>query len=276
MTAHDYAAVKGARASTRFVLGGMAGADTTYLDEAARVSDGTFDVLSFHWYAVGDTVDGGKNPESGGLLEEVDRMRTWRDANAPGRPIWVTEFGWDTFAQADGRRSKIYAPEAAAANYLVRALVLMQAHGAERGFAFLYRDPSDNAAYLHYQYLSSGLVTNAGEKDGRKKPAWYYLATLKQVLGEYAPAGVVAEGPNVYHYEYAVPGTTRRAAVLWARDGQRDAGYTVSYQGPAGELIVPTDDSVGGDAARTDGNLTLSERPVFILYEGGSPSGQPR
>lgn len=268
MTVYDYAAVKDARAGTRFVLGGMAGADTTYLDEATRASDRAFDIVSFHWYAAGDTTSGGKNPESGGLLQEIERVSTWRDAKAPGRSIWLTEFGWDTVSQPDGRKSKVYAPETSAANYLVRALILMQTHGVERGFAFLYRDPSDNAAYLHHQYLSAGLVTNAGEKDGRKKPAWYYLATVKQVLGEYAPDGVVADGPNVYHYEYRVPGTSRRAAVLWARDGQRDAGYSVRYQGRAGELIVPTDGAVTGVASRTDGDLTLSERPVFVLYTG--------
>jgi hypothetical protein len=276
MTVHDYAAVKDARASTRFVLGGMAGADTAYLDQAIRASDGAFDVVSFHWYAAGDSSNGGKNPESGGLLDEIRRLSAWRDAKAPGRAIWLTEFGWDTVSQPDGRKSKVYAPEASAANYLVRALVLMQAHGVERGFAFLYRDPSDNAAYLHHQYLSAGLVTNIGEKDGRKKPAWYYLATLKHVLGDYAPDGIVADGPNVYHYEYRVPGTSRRAAVLWARDGKRDAGYAARYQGPAGVLVEPVDGSVTGVTSQTDGDLTLSERPVFILYAGDGPSGLAR
>jgi hypothetical protein len=271
MTAHDYAAVKAARPSIRFVLGGMAGADTGYLDEAARASAGAFDVVSFHWYAVGDTTSGGKSPEAGGLLDEIDRIRGWRDAKTPGQPIWITEFGWDTFAQPDGRRSKVYAPEMSAASYLLRALVLMQSHGVERGFAFLYRDPSDNAAYLHNVYLSSGLVTNAGEKDGRKKTGWYYLATLKRTLGDYALDGIVADGPDVYHYEYRVPGTSQRAAVLWAREGERDTGYTASYRGPAGVLVEPTDGSVTGLASPTDGNLTLSERPIFVLYEPDDP-----
>jgi hypothetical protein len=266
MTAQDFAAVKSARPATRFVLAGMAGADTTYLDAAAQASDGQFDVVSFHWYAVGDTTLGGKNPESGGLLEEIERMRAWRDARAPGRPIWITELGWDTYAQSDGRKSNVYAPEAAAANYLLRGMVLMQAHGVERGFTFMYRDPSDNGAYLHHRYLSAGLVTNEREKDGRKKAGWYALATMKNVLGEYRFDRVVSDGPRVYHYEYVVPGTERRASIIWARQGERDAGFSMSYKGPSGLLITPADGSTSGRRSETDGDLVISERPVFVLH----------
>src|SRR3712207_6980130 len=46
-----------------FVLAGMAGPDITYLDSAATSSGGSFDVVNFHWYAVGDTTNGGRNPE---------------------------------------------------------------------------------------------------------------------------------------------------------------------------------------------------------------------
>lgn len=279
MTAQDYAAVKAANPKTTFVLAGMAGPDTAYLDGVVQAG-GKFDVLNFHWYAQGDTVNGGKNPESGGLFESIDKMKAWRDANAPGRPIWITEFGWDTFAQADGRKSNIYAPESSAANYLLRALVLMQGRGIEKGFVFLYRDVSDNATYLHNLYLSSGLVTNVGEKDARKKASWYYLATLKNVLGEYAFDRIVSDGPNIYHYEYFMPGSNKRAAVLWAREGERDNGYRVDYRGPEGTLVVPAEGSTTGTVEATDGNLTLAERPVFVLYDAApeptaTPTDQP-
>jgi hypothetical protein len=266
MTAHDYEAVKAADPNLLFVLAGMAGPDTTYLDAANRASDGKFDVVNFHWYAPGDTTNGGVNPEAGGLADQVGRVRSWRDAHAPGKPVWITEFGWDTFQQTDGRKSKVYAPESSAANYLLRALFLMQAQGVEKGFVFMYRDPTSNALNLHVTYNSAGLVTNTAEADGRKKPGWYYLATLKSVLGDYALDHVVLDGPNIYHYEYAVPGTAKRAAVLWARNGDRDNGYTARYQGPAGTLVVPTDGAITGTLSATNGDLTLEERPVFVLY----------
>lgn len=266
MTAGDYDAVKAANPGIPLVLAGMAGPDTSYLDAANRASAGKFDVVNFHWYAEGDSTDGGKNPESGELISSIDQMAEWRDVNAPGKPIWITEFGWDTFMQPDGRKSRVFAPEASAANYLLRAIFMMQARGVEKGFVFTYRDPAVGSADLQGMYSSAGLVTNNAEMDGRKKPGWYYLATVKNVLGDYIFDRIVADGPNVYHYEYFVPGTEKRAAVLWAREGQRDSGYHLSYRGPAGTLVKPLDGLTTGMVSTTDGNLTLTERPLFVLH----------
>jgi len=128
---------------------------------------------------------------------------------------------------------------------------------------------------MHYLFNSSGLVTLHWSSDVRKKTGWYYLATLQRTLGEYVLDGIVADGPNVYHYEYVVPGTGRRAAVLWARDGERDGGYTARYQGPAGTLVEPVHGSTSGTVTPTNGDLTLAERPVFVLYEGQAPPFEP-
>jgi hypothetical protein len=270
MTAQDYAAVKAANPNLLFVLAGMAGPDTNYLEAAHNASGGKYDVVNFHWYAQGDTASGGKNPEAGALLDHISWVRNWRDARAPGKPIWITEFGWDTFVQPDGRKSKIYAPEASAANYLLRSIFLMQAQGIEKGFVYIYRDPVSSTGSLHATYNSAGLVVNSSERDARKKVGWYYLATLKQMLGDYVLDRVVTSGPNIYHLEYSVPGSGRRAAVLWARNGDRDSGYTVSYTGPAGTLIAPVNGSTTGAASGTDGNLLLSEKPIFVLYDVGA------
>lgn len=274
MAALDFQAVRSANPSAIRVLAGLSNANTSYLDRAYRAVGDGCDVINFHWYAMGDTAKGGLNPESGHLLEQIDEIKGWRDAKAPGKPIWITEFGWDTFAQLDGRKSQIYAPESSAANYMLRAIFLMQGRGVERAFVYIYRDPTDNQAYLHYLYHSSGLVTDKWERDDRKKAGWYYLATLKNVLGRYAFDGIVSNGPDVYHYEYRVPGTSRRAAVLWARNGKRDQGYRANYRGPAGTLVEPVDGSTNGLSTATDGNLIISERPVFVLYTGDASQYQ--
>jgi hypothetical protein len=266
MTAVDYTAVKAANPTLPLVIAGLAGPDTGYLDIAARSSRGMFDVINFHWYAEGDDRDGGKNPESGGLVEAIDRMRAWRDAHAPGKPIWITEFGWDTYAQSDSPRSKIYASEESAANYLLRAILMMQAHGIDRSFAFIYRDPVSASQSLSTIYNSAGIVVNNNESDGRKKTGWYYLAALKQILGDYTLDRIVSNGPRIYHYEYQIVGSDKRAAVLWLRIGERDAGYAMHYAGPAGTVITPTHGTATGIASPTSGLVLISERPIFVLY----------
>ncbi|TAK36273.1 MAG: hypothetical protein EPO21_03305, partial [Chloroflexota bacterium] len=272
MTAQDYPSVKAANPGIPMVLAGMAGSDTPYLDAMDEWAVGQYDVLNFHWYANGDELNGGISPEALNVFDPIDEMKAWRDIYRPGKPIWVTEFGWDTSMAADGRKSKIYAPEASAANYLLRALFLMMGHGVDKAFVYLYRDTTDNPAYLHYLYFSAGLVVDQWpETDGRKKVGWYYLATLKNILGDYVFDGIVSGGPNIYRYEFRLPGTDKRAAVMWARDGDRDYGFQSSYSGPPGLLVEPTVGSTSGTQSATDGNLVLTERPVFVLYEGSPP-----
>jgi hypothetical protein len=62
---------------------------------------------------------------------------------------------------------------------------------------------------------------------------------------------------------------------MWARSGERDSVYSVAYRGPAGTLVVPQDGSVDGARSATDGQLTLTERPVFVLYSGSAPTYPP-
>ncbi|GEM_PF-964195 len=275
MTALDYQAVKAANASLPVVLGGLSNANPTYLNEADRAAGGRYDALNFHWYATGDGETGGVNPESSRMSSQIEELEAWRDARAPGKPIWVTEFGWDTYAPTTGAKSTTYAPELNAANYLLRSIFLMMGSGIDKAFLFQYRDDSDHPDYMHYLYSTSGIVAKQPIGDGRKKPAWYYLATLKNVLGDYVMDGIVSNGPSLYHYEYRLPGTSKKAAVIWSRDGERDKGYQVSYRGPAGTLVELADGSASGVMSSTDGNLTVSERPVFVLYEGNPPTVLP-
>ncbi|TAK34775.1 MAG: hypothetical protein EPO21_08370 [Chloroflexota bacterium] len=275
MTAKDYTAVKAANPRTLLVMGGIIGWDNAYLDGTNQASRGKFDVVNFHWFGGGDTTNGGLNPETGGLLWMTDQVKRWRDAKAPGKPVWITEFGWDTYDAPDGAKSKMYAPEINAANYLLRGMVLLHGRGVDKGFVYMYRDPASSPTSLATQYSSVGLVENDGETDGRKKAGWYYLATLKNVLGDYVFDRIVFSGPNWYHYEYYVPGTKKRAAILWGISGSRDNGFQTYYRGPAGTLVIPTVGSTTGTVSTTDGNLTLTERPVFVLYTSETVQNTP-
>jgi len=134
MTIAGYNAVKAVDPSMLFVEGGTSGtglgpvnypvtppgANVLWRPQAHSVIQGKLDVVNFHWYAgaakgtLPCTGCGGKNPESGGFQQELAKMQAWRDQIAPGKPIWLTEFGWDTAVGSGinpGRVSDLYAPE---------------------------------------------------------------------------------------------------------------------------------------------------------------------
>ncbi len=270
---------------------GLAGPDVSYLDRtvAGRSVAGQlpFDILSFHWYAKGDD-QGGRSPEAAGLVASLAAVRRWRDGAAPGRLIWLTEIGWDTNSRVEGGHSPLYAPEESAAAYLVRAVMLSLANGADKLFVFTYRDDDSESPQL---YSTAGLVENSSARegeDGRKKAGWYYLATLSQLLGKMILRGVDRQGqgdPAVYQYRLEEPGGSAGAVVAWVRnprsprdDGTRVRGYRLSLPG-AGRAerveLVPgsTLGARSGLTLREPGSpsagatLTLSETPVIVLYQ---------
>src|SRR5579859_4068029 len=118
------------------VLGGLAnGTSTQYLDDVFAALSGRlpFDVLNFHEYA-SDAKSSAFSPENEtwGLRKSVEVMKSWRDAKAPGKPLWVTEFGWDTCKTTDGKYSYVYVPEQVQANYLLRGFALLKAWGVDK------------------------------------------------------------------------------------------------------------------------------------------------
>ncbi len=276
------------------VLPGLAGLDVAYLDQANTIWKGAgrlpFDALNFHWFAKGQAGSGGKAPEAGGLMDVLQGMKQWRDRAAPRVPIWLTEFGWDTGSRGGGHSSPLYAPEATAANYLIRAIMVALANGADRVFVFTYRDNDSDSGEL---YSTAGLVENSTAREGedsRKKAGWYALATLQQLLGSMTLQGVVRQGdgePAVYAYRWGEPGGQRQALVAWVRNPrvERDDGTTLDgHELPVPEAVEALVTTLGVASATgsqrpvevsspgSNGaivRLSLSEAPVIIEYRKG-------
>lgn len=280
------------------VHGGVLGADTAYLENIVKnLGPGqmSFDAVNFH-IMMGDTPSiGGKSPEAGPFVSSINQVKAWRDQRAPGRPIWITEIGWDTYT--DGRtRSKIWAPETSAANYLLRALAIGMANGVDKMFIYMYKDPARNSTT---QYSSMGLVEYDAGYDGPKKAGWYYLATARSVLGEYVLERIERNGdgnPAVYSYLFTRPDTGEKVSMIWARNpnSDRDDGTTLgSYRlytpwAQIATLIEPAKGNAQGlrSALQVGGMGTSSayvtlprigEKPLFVYYrpKGATSPTQP-
>jgi len=156
---------------------------------------GLFDVLNLHTYAelAGWPTWRRSFPEDPKLaryLPEVEALCRWRDANAPGKPVWITEFGYDattrppdksgTFAQWQG------VTDEQQAQWLVRSLLVFSTMPVERAYIFFFND--DDQPSVH---ASAGLTRHF-----RPKPSFHALAHLQGVLGEYRFERVVTHQPG--------------------------------------------------------------------------------
>jgi len=273
------------------VLGGMTGGDLSYLNAILANTDGRipFDVLNFHHYcSQSGTSQKGICPEHKryGFQKTVDAWLAWRDDNVPGMPLWCTEFGWDTYKDSNGRSSYIYAGEQAQANYLLRSLFLLMIYGLDKGFIFFDVDPNSIDVT---QFSSAGIMTDSGH-GLEPKTAFYYLATLQNLVGDFSFHAVdtFAEGdPEIYSVVLKSPlKNNRYCYVLWCRKagGKYDDGTVIEdYEliNPGiinATAIEPVDGQEFGrevpitlnQAGELNSSVTipiLSETPLFLFVE---------
>ncbi|MDZ7345783.1 MAG: hypothetical protein ONA69_03230 [candidate division KSB1 bacterium] len=200
------------------VLGGLAARDIQYLDDILANTGGRipFDVINFHHYCTTGSAARPPEDESHGLEKICRTFLNWRDRHTPGLPVWLTEFGWDTFQNEQGKGSYVYAGEQAQANYLLRSIFLLMGYGIDKAFVFFDVDPDSRSIV---QYASCGVMTDKA-RGLKPKTSFYYLATLKNFLGDYSFDRVeqYRQGnPEVYCCRLKSPEPNRYAYVLWCR-----------------------------------------------------------
>jgi hypothetical protein len=277
--------IKNVDPSAVHVLGGLTGENLDYLDQIIANTGGRipFDVVNFHHYCT--TGSSGRTPEdeSFGLERICKTFLDWRDQHTPGLPVWCTEFGWDTYQNDQGKGSCIYAGEQSQANYLLRSLFLIMGYGLQKAFIFYDMDP--NSVDI-LQYSSAGIMTDKAH-GLKSKISFYYLATLKYLVGDYTFDHVESYrqgNPEVYSYCLkSADEENRYCYVLWCRkvrakadDGTVIADYRFEKAGiEAAQVMEPVDQNeFGQEVSVTVENagtansavvLQISEKPVFVF-----------
>ncbi len=272
------------------ILGGLAAQSTNYLSEILQNTDGRipFDVVNFHVYCTGAD-RGGPNygiapehPQYGLKALLIDKLKSWLDEHLPGMPIWVTEFGYDTY-DSSGTHSVYWAPQQAQANYLIRSFALLRGYGIDKAFMFMYRDinPTGTGGYE-----SSGIV-GTDSNNYAKKISYYYLATMQDVIGEYYfdKVDMYAVGnPEKYAYVFVNESATKYVYMLWCRDPNSyvDNGTVInnySYIVPGTKIcteVIPENGSLTGkrtnliiaNSGQPNASVTIpqiSETPIFLI-----------
>ncbi len=240
------------------------------------------DVISTHVYAIKPRGSGRhpwerSHPEDPALdyLKVVDEIVAWRDKKAPGRQVWVTEFGWDACTpEAMGRRSGWFkklgwtgVTELQQAQYLVRSFFLFAERGVDRAYIYYYDDNDEPSVHA-----SSGLTRRF-----RPKPAYWAVRHLHALLGEYRMSRVVQGGPDgpcVYEFARGDGGASRIWAV-WFPSGaglEREAALKGLPGRPLRVEGMPVEE--GGapvvewkPAGSREIRLVVSESPLYVVME---------
>lgn len=273
--------IKSVDQNAKHVLAGMASLDSTLFHQIIMSSDGKvpFDVLNIHMYCTDHSTAYSPENEKYGFQKGFSNFFKWRNRVLPDVPVWITEFGWDTYNSPDNKHSYTYVPFEQQANYLMRSFFILLKMGCEKAFMFMDADGNSRNTT---QYSSSGLLKdkNSGFE---KKQSYYYLATMQNLLGNLVYNRTVAyakqAGSNeVYCFEFVNPENNEKVFALWTRkiNSPNDNGATTLYKlnlefiPKEAYLVFPRNLNEKGEWLRIENpaeimDLQLTETPQFLV-----------
>ena len=182
-----------------------------------------YDVLNVHCYPFREGWPTWRRsyPEDPAIpfVKSVEGMTRWRDEHAPGKAVWLTEFGYDSATKPpapDGPwKQWVGVTDEQQARYIVRAFLVLSATDLDRAYLYFFNDKDE--AQLHG---ASGIT-----RDFKPKPSFHSMAHLYKSLGDYRfVRAVVREEGKCYCFEYEDPGKPgERVYVAWSPTGSANA-----------------------------------------------------
>jgi serine/threonine-protein kinase ATR len=230
-----------------------------------------FDVINVHQYALktGWPTWERSYPEDMSIsyVSLVQSVIDWRDKNLPGKPVWLTEFGYDASTQpppATGDFAKwMDVSDEHQAQYIVRSFLVFSALDLDRAYLYFFNDEDEPSFHA-----SSGITRHY-----EPKPSYYAMRFLYQTLGEYRFAKAVEQQKGtLFVYDYVKGNDSKEHMyVAWAPD-DRTEGAEQSIRLPARPLSASRMPLADGPAPRVAvegyqaGKLAvqIDGSPVFI------------
>lgn len=242
--------------------------------ESLRGLESLYDAINIHVYAA---VEGWPTwrrsfPEDPNIeyLKTIENVITWRDQNAKGKDIWITEFGWDAStkqAPAEGDFARWEdVSDLQQAQYLVRSFLVFARMDVDRAYIYFFNDLDE--PHVHG---SSGLTRNF-----QPKPSFYAVSNLYKIMGNYRFRRVITEKiGELYIYEFICeddPG--RRILAVWSPTGAGRKGVAKAPLN-GGKVLSANRMSLLADSSpvvetQIDGDyieIKYDESPVFVSIQ---------
>jgi len=286
--------VKSADPEMKMVMAGLAGSGgaawssnvIAYFQGIKTWSDthraGSFpaDVLNMHIYCFGPDGFGVPNPrpaispEACDLKGQLAAVVGWRDANLPGKELWLTEFGYDTDPASNLRAPQMGSASAQVvqAQWLVRSMLAIAEAGIDRATLYMLRDVCSAADCNGHnvQFNTSGVTT---EKDQwNPKPSYFFISAFRKALTGKSWVGTPASGNTNVRIAAFKGADGSGAYAVWAPTSEQRVLEDVVLSVPTAteaQQILLADQMLDGIASAltiTDGRVTVdvTETPLIV------------
>ncbi|GIL99515.1 hypothetical protein Vretimale_4644, partial [Volvox reticuliferus] len=215
------------------------------------------DVVNIHaysWYRPPDlngTMIGVHPEHPGSTMNAINNMINWRNYNMPGKPLWVTEWGWDAHLPGETCTTTLCVTQHAQAVYGVRGLMIMARKGVQVADWFFYANADGGSGVFERSGLRGSNATSFPAL-----PVYYSLSSLMQLVGSCGFLGIIAERSDVYAYLLGPPnGTTSSPAA---------ATHLIAWR--------PVAAGEGPDEPVVEASLTLNRTPAQAWTISGAGS----
>ena len=204
-------------------------------------------------------------------IKQIRDVLAWRDRNAPAKPIWITEFGWDCSTKRpnpnDSFAKWIGVTDQQQAQWMVRATLLLTSLDIQR----MYVQAADDAD-------EPGPDRGAGiTRNGVPKPSFYAMIHLVKTLGGHRFEGVIRQDHDavVVRFRNATD-KLKTVIVAWSPTGDdRSVPFTTPL--PADRRVVRMQRMPLGEqledmpppTTAADGSVTvtLTESPLYVWLD---------
>lgn len=231
--------------------------------------DELYDVIRIHRYAIAEQwpVWRRSYPEDPKVpfLSRIQELVHWRDANAPDKPVWVSEFGWDAAEKKPDPKGEwakwVDSTDEDQARWLVRSFLLFSGMNIDKAFVYFFNDSDE--AKLHH---ASGITRNY-----EPKPAYHALAWMLRSLQDYRFSRVIHQSlEEGYVYEFTPEKSDQ--PVIWAawHPTKNDQPITVNAGKhtlhKTSRMPLARDTEISATATLANGalSLQLGTDPVFV------------
>lgn len=258
-------------ATQAFCIGmGLGNYISGYLDTLNTVN---IDGLNTHVYPYVFTGNGSRvavNPEDRrSEVWSVNNLQRFSNSNLSGKPVYVTEFGYDSDGGGDDCIHDVCVSEFEQAIYGARMALILYRLGVSQFYWYFYA----NVDYISIMHNRSGL-TSSYSKGMRKKLSFYSFELLQKLLGDYYFHHIIIENEDAYVYAFGDSTGEIKRVVAWRPTFENhNDGLWVNF--PFNETIdkvIPlVDDNSGKQPAYVRGvnnlKISLSGVPVIIMIK---------
>ncbi len=240
--------------------------DNYISDYLVATNSSNIDGLNTHIYSYvynNESVRVAINPEDPrSEVWSVNNLQRFSNVNLLGKPIYVTEFGYDSDGGGDDCTHDVCITEFEQAIYGPRMTLILYRLGVEQFYWYYFA----NVDYISMMHNRSGLA--ASYSNGfKQKLSFYSFQLLQELLGDYYFHHIIREDKEAYIYAYSDGSGNIMRIVAW-RPTSEDHNNSLWVSFPFNEVIEDVISLVPGAVPENNTSYVRGVNKLKIRLRG--------